>query len=252
VFNESTDLYDLIYTGIKDYDAEATAVSELLKRHRPGARDLLDVGCGTGEHARALSALGYTVDGVDVNPEFVRIAQEKNPTGSFICFDMVRMDLDQTYDAVLCLFSSIGYMKTADRMTEALGALGRHVRPGGIILVEPWFKPEEWQVGRVDEVGAADETRHVRRMSYSDRRGSISVLELHYLVGVIGQGVEYRKEIHELGLFTVEEMRTAFSRAGLDAEWDPVGLSGRGMYLGRPGRIRGSATHSASRNTKGC
>jgi hypothetical protein len=49
---------------------------------------MLDVACGTGEHDRFLCA-DYRVDGIDLNPEFVRIAKSKNPAGDYHVADMV-------------------------------------------------------------------------------------------------------------------------------------------------------------------
>lgn len=45
----------------------------------PGARSVLDIGCGTGEHARHLVGHGYAVDGLDIESSFVELAQVVGP-----------------------------------------------------------------------------------------------------------------------------------------------------------------------------
>lgn len=80
MFSETAELYDLIYQQFKDYMDESRRIAVLLERVHPEAKSVLDVACGTGEHARILSAkYGYRVNGLDLEPEFVRIAQRKNP-----------------------------------------------------------------------------------------------------------------------------------------------------------------------------
>jgi len=46
--------------------------------------------------------------------------------------------LPRRYDAVLCLFSSIGYLRTLDRVEAALACFQEHLAPGGVLIVEPW------------------------------------------------------------------------------------------------------------------
>jgi SAM-dependent methyltransferase len=129
MFSESGDLYDHIYTAMKDYAAEAHSVAQVLRAHLPDARDVLDVACGTGEHARHLVAVhAFRVDGVDLDPVLIRHAQAKNIGGRFTVQDMVDFDLGRTYDAVICMFSSIGYAVTLDRVVAALAAMRRHLR----------------------------------------------------------------------------------------------------------------------------
>src|SRR5436190_4742179 len=110
MFDASSEFYDLIYSTIKDYKAEVAQITNLLRRLNPDCRAILDVACGTGEHARLLAAEGFVVDGLDLSPSFVRMARQKHPAGSFFEADMSRFDLSRKYDAVLCLFSSIGYV----------------------------------------------------------------------------------------------------------------------------------------------
>src|SRR5262249_1845430 len=111
MFSASAEFYDLIYSTFKDYAAEAEQIANLLRRRNALCRTLLDVACGSGEHARRLAAGGFLVDGLDLDPNFVRLARLKHPAGRFFEGDMASFHLAQQYDAVLCLFSSIGYLR---------------------------------------------------------------------------------------------------------------------------------------------
>ena len=75
MFSESAELYDLVYSSFKQYGTETDAVAAIIRSVNPDARTVLDVACGTGEHARLLGERhGFEVDGVDLDPVFVRIA----------------------------------------------------------------------------------------------------------------------------------------------------------------------------------
>lgn len=232
MFDRSADLYDAIYLRMKDYPAEAAKLADMLRRLAPSARRILDVACGTGEHARLLRAAGFAVDGVDLDAELLARAAAKNPDGRFTCGDMATFDLGGTYDAVLCLFSAIGYVRTPERLGAAMERLAAHARPGGIVLVEPWFAPGVLHEGRIYVDTADDADVRIVRMAYSEVRGRTSITHFRYLVGRPGS-IRHEEETHELGLFTPEEMRAAMEGAGLEAAYEEPGLSGRGLWIGR-------------------
>ena len=141
MFSASAEFYDLIYSTFKDYVAEVDQINSLLRRLNPQCQTILDMACGTGEHAKLLAARGFVVDGLDLEPAFVRIAAQKHPAGQFFAADMSDFHLSGRYDAVLCLFSSIGYLKTLDRVGGALTCFREHLAPEGVIVIEPWFPP---------------------------------------------------------------------------------------------------------------
>jgi SAM-dependent methyltransferase len=230
MFSESAALYDLIYSSFKNYEAETDQLASLLADVRPGVRSVLDVACGTGEHARLLTERhGLAVDGVDLEPEFVRIAQEKNPAGRFVQGDMCNFALGRQYDAVVCLFSSIGYVRTPDRVAKAIEQFRAHLAPNGVIVVEPWFAPGILQDGHTTtNVGERDGVR-VERHARTEILGRLSRLHFEYDINDHGR-THQASEVHELGLFTPEEMRVAFETNGLDVRHDPKGLIGRGLY----------------------
>ena len=233
MFTESAEFYDQIYSRFKDYQKESTAIHELIAKEAPATKTILDVACGTGEHARILSQeYGYEVDGIDLDESMVKLAQKKNSTGSFYCSDMTDFKIDRSYDAVICLFSSIGYVKTLERVTETLLAFKKHTHKNGMILVEPWFQPHAFTPGRTILNTISLDDWKIVRMGTSQVNGRISMLIFEYLFGYKGE-IFHRSEKHELGLFTDQEMKTCFAEAGLAVEYDDSGLTGRGLYCAR-------------------
>lgn len=232
MFTETAALYDLVYAGVKDYACETEQLVQLLQRLRPEAHTVLDVGCGSGEHARLLAGRGYQVSGIDLSPEFVEIARGKVPTSDFTCADMTTFDLGRRFDVILCLFSSIGYVRTPENAARTLARFAAHLADGGVVVVEPWFEPGVMEHGRISVQRAETTGLHVCRMAYTSLSGRTSTLDMHYLIGA-GDGIRHARERHELGLFTQEEMTGFFEAAGLAVERLAQGLTGRGLYIGR-------------------
>jgi len=229
-FIDSPQLFDAIYR-FKNYRHECDKLRTLVDATLPGARTLLDVACGTGEHAKFLKR-HYAVDGLDINERYLDAAREKNPAGNYSRGDMMDFDLGRSYDVVTCLFSAIGVVKTFERLERAIVCMACHVKPGGLLIVEPWFTPQKWRPAQpfvlVGEIGAD----RVYRISNSIRQGQTSILLHHYLRSTRA-GIELCRERIELGLFTRDEMAWAFASGGMVARYDSEGLMGRGLYVGR-------------------
>jgi SAM-dependent methyltransferase len=235
MFSESAELYDLIYSQFKNYPAEASALASLIRAEHPTARTVLDVACGTAEHARLLAEThGFDVDGLDLDPNFVRIARTKLTRGQVYEADMTSFAVPQKYDVVLCLFSAIGYVKTLANVRRTLERFRVHLAVDGIVIVEPWFAPGSLDSGYVSVSTAKSDGVAVARMTHTTVEGRLSTLRFDYLIGR-ASGIEHVTELHELGLFTTDEMLESFERAGLPATHDPKGLDDRGLFLARAG-----------------
>jgi SAM-dependent methyltransferase len=144
---------------------------------------------------------------------------------------MADFDLGKRFDAVVCMFSSIGYVRTEERLRSAVASMARHLEPGGVLVVEPWLSPEVWVDRHVGAVFVDQPELKIARMNVGEREGNLSIFEFEYLVGT-PNGLERFNERHELGLFTVEQYLEAFRAAGLEVDHDPEGPMGRGLYIG--------------------
>ena len=224
--------YDDIYgTMGKDYAAEADKLRAFIEKYkRIDGNTLLDVACGTGTHAGLLSEF-YNVEGMDLNANMLKVARQKHRELRFTRGDMSDFDLGRQFDIITCLFSAIGYMRTKTELNKAITSMSRHLLPGGVVLVEPWFTPEQWTVGRVSTILVDKPDIKIVRMSHSGKKGTISLLDFHYLVGN-AKGIKQIIEHHEFGLFSHAEYMNAFTKAGLDVIHDPEGVDGRGLYIG--------------------
>jgi SAM-dependent methyltransferase len=222
--------YDALYE-FKDYATESARLSELIRSRCRDARTVLDVGCGTGEHARWLSQdPGLVVTGVDLDEPSLAIARAKVPRASFVHADMVRMRLGRKFDAVVTLFGSIGYLRTLERLRESFLRIRDHAAPGGVVVIEPFLTPDEFQAGRIVVQQGRTEDGTVERRCSTQRDGAVARLQFEYRIEERGE-VRTFSETHELGLFSHSEVEGALADGGLEAEFVPEGLFGRGLWL---------------------
>jgi ubiquinone/menaquinone biosynthesis C-methylase UbiE len=228
-YTSRPELYDLEYS-FKDYKGEAATVERIARERTTNATTLLDVACGTGRHLEHLQT-SFACEGTDLDDGLLDVARKRIPDVPLQQADMRDFDLGRQFDVVTCLFSAIGFAGGPEGLAATARTFARHLRPGGIALVEPWLTPEVWMQNQPHLLTHEEPELVLARATVSGLRDErISTTEMHYLVAT-PDGVEHFVEYHELYLFTTEEMRSAFEAAGLDVDYDAEGLTGRGLWI---------------------
>jgi SAM-dependent methyltransferase len=233
VYDKSARIYDLLYVGIglKDYHAETAELDRLIKESCPTARTLLDVACGTGAHLAELSRL-YEVEGADLSPAMLAVARGRLPGIPLHQADMRTLDLGRSFDAVICLFSSIGYVTDPADMRSTVARLAVHVAPGGVLILDGWVRPDEWRESfRPEPDMARDDEVLVVRLAHSRRDGNVTDLDMHHLVQT-AEGIDYFVERHRLALTPTADYVSAVESAGLAARVIPNYMPGRDRIVG--------------------
>ncbi len=231
MYEHSPVAYDALhFERGKDYRGEAEEVVARIRRHRPAAESILDVACGTGMHLAAFARMGFDVEGVELSPEMLAVAAERVTGAALHQGDMRTFRLDRRFDAVVCLFSAIGYMTTLDDLVTAVATMGEHLVEGGVLVVEPWFTPDEWHDGTLFAESAKEGDFAAARVSRSWREGDQSLIEMLYALARSDRTWAFT-EVHRMGLFTTEQQLEVHRATGFDVEHEAPGISGRGLFV---------------------
>lgn len=229
-YAKSAEIYDALYLAKKDYVKEAEQVHDLIEEYKhTDSNALLDVACGTGLHAEIFKRW-YDVEGLDLSEVQLDIARERLPDVMFYHDDMTQFDTGKQYDAVTCLFGAVGELLDIKQVDSAINTMAQHLKPGGVMIVEPWLRPEQFKEGHIGSDFVDEPDLKVARITIPERQGKIVNLTMHHMVGRPGK-VEKFIEHHQEAMHTVEEYTEAFKKADLSVNHDEQGLMGRGLYI---------------------
>lgn len=231
-YGELAKYYDLLYQW-KDYQKEAGIIRELVARYKTSqGNSLLDVGCGTGKHLQHL-VNKFDCVGMDASEQMLEQARRNVRGGKFVQGDMVNFDLGRQFDVILCLFSSIGYVRTYSRLGMTLKNFARHLRTGGVTIIEPWFTKSTVKAGYVHVLAQGTNDLKIVRVDYTGVKGNSTVLDERIVVAERNMGIATYKDRMVMGLFEQDEFLRLMERAGLKARYLKKSLApGRGLYVG--------------------
>jgi SAM-dependent methyltransferase len=137
------ELYDIFYSD-KEYNKEILFVHQCMKKYGVNpTKKILELACGTGTHAFELEKIGYEIIATDYSEDMLKCAQNKaKKISSSINFQVQDMrDLDvpeRPFDAVICLFDSIGYVINNDALKHVFQNVHQHLHDGGLFIFEFW------------------------------------------------------------------------------------------------------------------
>ena len=224
VFELYAQYYDETYSD-KDYVSEAKFVDRLLQEFQPGAKSILDLGCGTGTHAFRLAEMGYTVQGVDNSPSMIEVAErrreqlpvEVQQRVAFTQADIRRASLPDRYDAVISLFHVFSYQITDDDVRLSLNTASRHLTAGGVFLFDFWYgpavlrSPPQTRVKRIES-----EKLKIVRVTEPTLQPNENVVDVEFLFFVMGKDIKFREfvETHTMRYFFLPELESFLNDAG--------------------------------------
>ena len=160
------------------------------------------------------------------------VARKNVPGVEFSKGDMVDFDAGRRFDVVLCLFSSIGYLKTRKEVDRAIANFARHMKVGAVLIIEPWLRKAEWSDKSVHMQRYESGSLKIARVSYAHAEGALSVLDERYLIAKKGKGVSYVRDLHRMRFFELEPTLLALRKAGLDPRFTEDSLMpGRGLLI---------------------
>jgi len=118
--------------------------------------NVLDLMCGYGRHSLELARRKINVTAVDNLPDYINEIQEKTRSEKLslqcICIDVLEMEIDQEYDAVICMGNSLQFFNEED-VIRLLSNISEHLKAKGKLVINTWsiaeiamnsFKEKSW------------------------------------------------------------------------------------------------------------
>jgi len=115
--------------------------TRIIVKHLPkNCKKILDAPCGYGRISNNLANVGYKVTGIDISNYFISLARkqaaQKGLAVSYIIGDILKEKVPGKFDAVLNIFTSLGYFENDKKNELFIGKLCRYVKPGGRLIIE--------------------------------------------------------------------------------------------------------------------
>jgi SAM-dependent methyltransferase len=223
--------YDLLYAD-KGYEEEADFLVDLMAKEAPGARTLLELGCGTGGHALPLLRRGYSVCGIDRSPGMVEGARERFraagfPEAELALGDVRTARLDRKFDVVLSLFHVVSYQTTQADILATFQTAAAHLNAGGVFVFDAWYGPAVLSERPGVRIRRKENDKlKVLRLSEPALRPTENLVDVKFTIqateAATGRLTEF-EELHTMRYLFVPEVAAALDSAGFDlaraSEW---------------------------------
>ncbi|MET3208345.1 UNVERIFIED_CONTAM: ubiquinone/menaquinone biosynthesis C-methylase UbiE [Paenibacillus sp. PvR008] len=209
--------YLLVYKH-RDFQGAYQEVQKMISWLKlPQGSSVLDLCCGMGRHSLALADESYKVTGVDLSDVLLREAHAADPEGrvSWHQGDMREVPLEESFDAVVNLFTSFGYFEEDAEQLKVLKEIYRLLKPGGRFII--------------DYLNPAYVAAHL--VPHSSREDEGNQIEEHRVIedGFVKKQIAIRsiavadeepaRVYHErVKLYSYEKFRALLEEAGLSVE----------------------------------
>ena len=139
-----------------DRSADIERVRDCITRFRPGARSVLELGCGTGAVLAGLTAdpsvsgvslsvtgvslsvtgVSLSVTGVDRSEEMLAVAARSVPAARLVHADVTSFSLGTRFDVAICVFDTLNHLPSLDAWRAMFERVHEHLADGGLFFFD--------------------------------------------------------------------------------------------------------------------
>lgn len=219
VFGDYSVYYDLLYED-KDYQTEAYYIHNLIQEYYPETQSILDLGCGTGIHAKFLQGEGYRVHGVDISETMLSQAFKVQIPDklTFSQGDITTINLGASFDAVISLFHVMSYQTSNNQILNAFKSASKHLNQGGLFIFDCWYGPAVLNLKpEVRLKTLENEEYRINRIANPDLHVNSNVVDVNYKILIQKRANKQMNELtekHSMRYFFVPEIEFYLETSG--------------------------------------
>jgi ubiquinone/menaquinone biosynthesis C-methylase UbiE len=216
LYKKYAKFYDKVYSK-KDYNAEVKFINSVVKKFQIKGKDLLDMACGTGTHAKKFVDSGFRVTGVDVNSEMLKLAKKKNKKAIFVKDSMQFFRSKKKFDIITCLFTAINYNKNTSELKSTIENFSDLLNKRGVVIFDLGLikKKEDKKTGVFIDTYSEDNLQIARISQWNLSKDNPDLCNANFLMFIKDKGkIDFEIDKHELGIFSVEEVKNIMKNSG--------------------------------------
>lgn len=220
--SELAEYYDVMHHH-RNYCLECQFADSVIQEYCVGAKRVLDIGCGTGEHAIKMAQHGYEVMAIDASQDMIRLTEEKaKKAGVPIearCADMYDLNTIGEFQAAYCLGYTLLYMTTYQQVKRFLSTVNRALLPRGVLLIDflnGWSLMEDFP--RDKFVYKHEDTTIFRFEQASlNKKKRVKHIEFYYVIQHDDGRVKTIFSEEDLRIFFADEVHMLLSNSGFES-----------------------------------
>jgi len=190
--------------------------TDFIQNALPKKGTTLDLCCGTGRHSIILRKRGWTIIGLDLSKSLLAIAK-RNMKNEGAEFPLVRADMrhfpfrKQVFDAVICMFTSFGYLPSESEDMKSFKEVQRTLRKGGNFLLDVANKDHVIKVFQEREWAEFEPFYMLEKRSLDLKTSRL----MSQWTIIRKDTKEVRSLQHNVRLYTLQRLKQMLSEAGL-------------------------------------
>lgn len=231
IYKKHALIYDQLYTDIFDYKKDFEYYGGIFKKHN--CHKILEIGCGSGHLAEYFIKADFNYSGLDLSPQMIELAKERNPNGKFNQGDMRNLQFNEEFDGILIAGRSFTHLTTNSDVISCLKSVHRALKKNGIIVFDN-FNAEIifTQFEEHMEISKEYEDKTIQRISNTSKNlenGWTWNWDAEYII----KSKEKEERFHDFNIlraFTIDEINLFLKINGFKIissgphEYEPVGI----------------------------
>lgn len=225
IYQKYADYYDVLYQ-YKNYFRECDFLEKIFKKYA-GKKfpSILDLGCGTGNHALILAKRGSKVTGVDSSDRMIEIARKKAKDKKikvdFYQGDARKINLKKKFDIVLLMFNVIGYQITNKDLLSVFQTANDHLKRGGLLIFDCWFGPAvlKQMPGNRRRIIKKDNQEKLIKLAVPSLDILAQTVDIKYNISLVSKGkiLDRVNEIHKIRFLFPQEIKSYLKETGFQS-----------------------------------
>lgn len=198
-----------------NYDEWADLVKKIISESDVSGKNLLDLGCGTGETLLRLKD-DFQCSGLDLSSDMLTIANKKlkNKGVKLFLGDMRAFDTGEKYDIIISLFDTVNHLTSLEDLEELLLCIKNNLNPGGIYIFDVINR--EFMNKMFPGGVYYDDRKDMTIIWEHFQEEDVDIIEAVYFVKNRAGHYEKLKEMYEKRIFTHGEIENILKKYNLN------------------------------------